>query len=56
MAEQKYLGDGVIPPNFGHAGPLRRGLGLLPRLIAALELLKDKQANLPPKKHGNMPV
>jgi propionyl-CoA carboxylase beta chain len=27
-----------------------------PRLIAALELLKDKQASLPPKKHGNMPV
>jgi acetyl-CoA carboxylase carboxyltransferase component len=27
-----------------------------PRLIAALELLKDKQAGLPPKKHGNMPV
>jgi acetyl-CoA carboxylase carboxyltransferase component len=27
-----------------------------PRLIAALELLKDKQASLPAKKHGNMPV
>ncbi len=27
-----------------------------PRLIAALELLRDKQATMPPKKHGNMPV
>ena len=27
-----------------------------PRLIAALEFLKDKCASLPPKKHGNMPV
>lgn len=27
-----------------------------PRLVAALELLKDKQASLPLKKHGNMPV
>ncbi|MFQ5341471.1 MAG: acyl-CoA carboxylase subunit beta [Anaerolineae bacterium] len=27
-----------------------------PRLIAALELLRDKQATLPPKKHGCMPM
>lgn len=27
-----------------------------PRLIAALELLKNKQASTRPKKHGNMPV
>jgi acetyl-CoA/propionyl-CoA carboxylase carboxyl transferase subunit len=27
-----------------------------PRLIAALELLKDKQGGSRPKKHGNMPV
>jgi acetyl-CoA carboxylase carboxyltransferase component len=27
-----------------------------PRLIAALELLRDKQVRLPPKKHGNMPM
>jgi acetyl-CoA carboxylase carboxyltransferase component len=27
-----------------------------PRLIAALELLKDKQGSSRPKKHGNMPV
>ncbi len=27
-----------------------------PRLIAALELLRDKQVTLPPKKHGNMPL
>jgi acetyl-CoA carboxylase carboxyltransferase component len=27
-----------------------------PRLIAALELLRDKQVKLPPKKHGNIPL
>lgn len=27
-----------------------------PRLIAALELLHNKHATLPPKKHGNMPL
>jgi methylmalonyl-CoA decarboxylase subunit alpha len=27
-----------------------------PRLIAALELLRDKQASLPAKKHGSMPL
>lgn len=27
-----------------------------PRLIAALELLRDKQVSLPPKKHGCMPL
>ena len=27
-----------------------------PRLIAALELLRNKQATLPPKKHGNLPM
>ncbi len=27
-----------------------------PRLIAALELLRNKQASLPPKKHGNLPL
>jgi len=27
-----------------------------PRLIAALELLRDKQVKSPPKKHGNIPL
>jgi len=27
-----------------------------PRLIAALELLRDKQTSLPSKKHGSMPL
>ena len=27
-----------------------------PRLIAALELLRDKQATRPPRKHGNIPL
>jgi acetyl-CoA carboxylase carboxyltransferase component len=27
-----------------------------PKLIAALELLRDKQTKLPPKKHGNIPL
>ena len=46
-------------PGVGH---LRLGDDILvpaetrPRLIAALELLQDKQATLPRKKHGNMPL
>jgi acetyl-CoA carboxylase carboxyltransferase component len=27
-----------------------------PRLINALEMLRNKQSNLPPKKHGNIPL
>jgi acetyl-CoA carboxylase carboxyltransferase component len=27
-----------------------------PRLIAALELLRDKQTSLPSKKHGSLPL
>ena len=27
-----------------------------PRLINALEMLRNKQATLPPKKHGNIPL
>lgn len=27
-----------------------------PRLISALELLRNKQASLPEKKHGNIPL
>ena len=27
-----------------------------PRIIAALEMLKDKKDTLPPKKHGNIPL
>ena len=27
-----------------------------PRLINALEMLRNKQSSLPPKKHGNIPL
>jgi acetyl-CoA carboxylase carboxyltransferase component len=27
-----------------------------PRLIQALEMLRNKRVNLPPKKHGNIPL
>jgi acetyl-CoA carboxylase carboxyltransferase component len=27
-----------------------------PRLIAALEMLRNKRGHLPPKKHGNIPL
>ncbi|MHB1417520.1 MAG: acyl-CoA carboxylase subunit beta [Chloroflexota bacterium] len=37
--------DNVIEPRFTR-----------PKLIAALDMLKDKQDSLPPKKHGNIPL
>ena len=43
-AELGYI-DEVIDPAF-----------LRPKLINYLEMLKDKQDTLPPKKHGNIPL
>lgn len=43
-AEHGYLDD-VIEP-----------MDTRPRLIAALELLRNKRQELPPKKHGNIPL
>ena len=37
--------DNVIEPRF-----------MRPKLIAALDMLKDKRDSLPPKKHGNIPL
>jgi propionyl-CoA carboxylase beta chain len=40
----------------GHVDDILIPAETRPRLIAALELLRDKQVRLPPKKHGNMPM
>jgi propionyl-CoA carboxylase beta chain len=40
----------------GHIDELLIPAETRPRLIAALELLRDKQVRLPPKKHGNIPL
>jgi len=40
----------------GHVDDVIRPSETRPRLIAALELLKDKQVARPAKKHGNMPL
>lgn len=40
----------------GHVDEVIRPAETRPRLIAALELLKNKQGSSRPKKHGNMPV
>jgi acetyl-CoA carboxylase carboxyltransferase component len=44
------------PAASGHIDEILIPSETRPRLIAALELLRDKQATLPPKKHGIMPV
>ncbi len=40
----------------GHVDDVIAPAETRPRLVAALELLRDKQAKLPPKKHGNVPL
>jgi propionyl-CoA carboxylase beta chain len=40
----------------GHIDDILTPAETRPRLIAALELLRDKQATVPAKKHGNMPL
>jgi acetyl-CoA carboxylase carboxyltransferase component len=44
------------PAASGHIDDILIPAETRPRLIAALELLRDKQAKLPPKKHGTMPL
>jgi acetyl-CoA carboxylase carboxyltransferase component len=44
------------PAASGHIDDILIPSETRPRLIAALELLRDKQATMPPKKHGIMPV
>ena len=44
------------PAASGHIDDILIPAETRPRLIAALELLRDKQATLPPKKHGTMPL
>jgi len=40
----------------GHVDDVLMPAETRPRLIAALELLRDKQATRPPRKHGNIPL
>ncbi|MEK7809757.1 MAG: carboxyl transferase domain-containing protein, partial [Chloroflexota bacterium] len=40
----------------GHVDDILVPAETRPRLIAALELLRDKQASSPAKKHGTMPL
>jgi acetyl-CoA carboxylase carboxyltransferase component len=44
------------PAASGHIDDVLIPAETRPRLIAALELLRDKQVRLPPKKHGNIPL
>ena len=44
------------PAASGHIDDILIPAETRPRLIAALELLRDKQVKLPPKKHGNIPL
>lgn len=44
------------PATSGHINEILVPAETRPRLIAALELLRDKQTQSPPKKHGLMPV
>lgn len=44
------------PAASGHVDEILVPSETRPRLVAALELLKDKRTKLPPKKHGNMPL
>jgi acetyl-CoA carboxylase carboxyltransferase component len=44
------------PAASGHIDDILIPAETRPRLIAALELLRDKRAKLPPKKHGNIPL
>jgi acetyl-CoA carboxylase carboxyltransferase component len=44
------------PAASGHIDDILVPAETRPRLIAALELLRDKQVKLPPKKHGNIPL
>jgi propionyl-CoA carboxylase beta chain len=43
-AKLGYVDDVIVPSD------------TRPRLIAALELLRDKQVELPRKKHGSIPL
>jgi acetyl-CoA carboxylase carboxyltransferase component len=44
------------PAASGHVDEILIPAETRPRLIAALELLRDKRVHTPPKKHGNIPL
>ncbi len=53
---RKKFSKPYAPAASGHIDDILIPAETRPRLIAALELLRDKQASLPPKKHGLMPL
>jgi len=62
-AERKYIAEfkekfstPYTPAASGHVDEILIPSETRPRLIASLELLKDKRAESRPKKHGNMPL
>jgi len=50
------FGTPLRPAASGHIDDVIRPSETRPRLIAALEMLKDKRVIGPRKKHGNMPL
>ncbi len=53
---RKKFSKPYTPAASGHIDDILIPAETRPRLIAALELLRDKQASLPPKKHGLIPL
>ena len=53
--QEKY-GKPYLVAASGHVDDIVKPSETRARLIAALQILKDKAAQSPPKKHGNMPV
>ncbi len=53
---QRQFGGPFAAAAGGHIDDVIAPSETRPRLIAALNFLRDKQANLPPKKHGNIPL
>lgn len=52
---QAMFSNPYVPATSGHVDDILLPAETRPRLIAALELLRDKQVTAPPKKHGIMP-
>ncbi len=53
---RKKFSKPYAPATSGHIDDILIPSETRPRLIAALELLRDKRVKYPPKKHGNIPL
>jgi propionyl-CoA carboxylase beta chain len=53
---QENFGTPYVVAASGHVDDVIRPSETRPRLVTALQLLKDKAVQRPAKKHGNMPV